>query len=122
MSPAANGEYVTRREIDQLIASAQRERDAQARQVTDLESRFTELDEHGSRGLTGVSVQLAQVIKDVGRLEKSLEDHEEKHDREAALRTARHQANIRWAIGLAVALLTSNGGIIWAVVTHTRLH
>lgn len=76
-----------------------------------------------------LNTQITNLVKDVSELKQSvesdvqalakrIEDHDKAHESERATREARHSANLRWAIGLAVTLLASNGGVIAIVITH----
>lgn len=65
-----------------------------------------------------LSAQLTGLVKDVSDLRRDFSDHEKAHEDERKTREQRHSANLRWAIGLAVTLLASNGGVIAIVITH----
>jgi hypothetical protein len=62
------------------------------REITDLRMTIQRLDEHGSRGVLGLSIQVAELIKDVGKLEA----HVEAIDRKVSSRP-------RWQTFLAAA-------------------
>ncbi len=49
-----------------------RELDAVNRRIDGLDNRVTTLDEHGSRGVTGLQVQLVELTKDLARVEVEL--------------------------------------------------
>jgi len=69
------------------------------REFDALASRVTAIDEHGSRGVQALTMQLAQMSKDIGRLEKSMESHEKVHTAEAADR----RSSRRWIIATVIA-------------------
>jgi hypothetical protein len=69
--------------------------------------RIEAIDAGGTRGIGGMSVQLAEVIKDVGALQHQVtrfeQDHEEQHRREQAARVIGR----RWAVATSIAFLAA---------------
>lgn len=76
---------------------------ASRRELKALLARVTAMDEHGTRRLIGIAVQLSEMAKDLGRLETRANDHELAHQGEARARTAAR----RWALGFAVSVLVA---------------
>lgn len=56
--PGGDSHWLMLREVDRLD-----------RRVDQVETRLSQLDEHGSRGLTGLQVQLTELSKDMVALE-----------------------------------------------------
>lgn len=74
--------------------------------VGNLDSRVTTIDDHGTRGVGAIQIQLSEVIKDLADM---------KAEFKAELR-ARLSAR-RWAIGIMVGSAGAFGGLLTAVVT-----
>lgn len=79
--------------------------------VSDQGGRLTAIDDHGTRGVGTVQVQLVDLTKDVVELKTDMNArfaaHEQVHEREAQQR----RADRRWRIGMAIAALGSIGGL-----------
>lgn len=92
---------VTRGEFDML-------RDA----VTTNARRIDAIDDHGTRGVVALQAQMLDLVKDVGKLEISLENHEKSHVEERKER----QRSRRWMIGTAIAGLASMSAVIGLLI------
>lgn len=77
------------------------------RAVNANDRRVSEIDHAGTRGLGPVSVQLTEVIKDVGALQNQVaafeRDHQAQHQQEALARVISR----RWAVATAIAFLAA---------------
>jgi len=87
------------------------------------EQRIIALDEHGTRGVVGLHVQVAQLIGDVAKVEPAIEKlrlevtsqfalHEASHAAEEARRTSR----ARWLVGTALTVGGLGGGFVGHLV------
>lgn len=79
-----------------------------AEQVKGNATRLDVIDATGTRGVGVLSVQVADVIKDVAELRGQLGEHEKQHDTDARARTAGR----RWSLGFAVAAFASLATVI----------
>lgn len=61
-----------------------------------LETRFDWLDEHGTRGVNALAVQVAQLAKDMGELENHVDE---------AVRTVKDAGRFSWTQVIAIAAL-----------------
>ena len=84
---------------------------ASRREFDQLVTRVNLIDEHGTRGVGVIQVQLTEVVKDVAKLESEMTTRFTEHQRQHDTEQANRAANRRWAIGLAVALLAAIGGL-----------
>lgn len=69
-------EFVTRREVDLLKTAADAEREK-------LWQRIELMDDHGTRGVQGLTVRLDEVVKDLAEIRAWQAGHEQEHRREA---------------------------------------
>jgi hypothetical protein len=77
-------------------------------QVKGNATRLDVIDSTGTRGVGVLSVQVADVIKDVAELRGQLGEHERKHEQDERARVAGR----RWALGFGVAALASLAAMI----------
>ena len=77
-------------------------------------SRRIEQTQTTATGLAVLSVQVGEVVKDVGALGAELAEHRRAHEAAAASRAAAR----RWAFGFAVAALAS----LWAPLVYLIGH
>lgn len=93
-------EWVSQREFDQLRADMHR------------------MDDHGTRGISGVLAQLAEVIRDVAELKAEtnsrFSEHQRQHDREADERASAR----RFTVTTTVAILVLLVAMLALIVTH----
>lgn len=92
---------------------------ASQRELEQLAVRVDRIDEKGTRGSGVISGQLAQVIKDVGRLEGALTSHNGQHERERQDRTQGR----RWlwgAVLTALAVLLTMFGLLIQIAGRTH--
>jgi hypothetical protein len=91
------------------------------RRIDANEQRIIALDEHGSRGVVSLQVQVTQLVKDVAKVSPSIDAlraevksqfalHEANHLAEESRRTSR----IRWLVGTALTI----GGLAGGVIGH----
>lgn len=71
------------------------------RDLDRLERRIEQMDTHGTRGVGVVQSQLADVIKDLAKLEGRMQAHDQVHVQEARDRAS----NRRWMVSTAIAFL-----------------
>jgi len=94
-------DYVTRREIDQLLNAAQRERDEQNRRISQVEK---DSDQVGV-----LATQIGDINEKIGGLRLRMDDHDKNH---------RSNARLAWTLG--VTMLASNGGIFALLFSMRR--
>jgi hypothetical protein len=93
------------------------------RRIDANEIRITALDDHGSRGVVALQVQVAQLIADVAKVEPAIEAlrqemktdfalHEKSHQIEESRRTSRS----RWLVGTALTIGGLAGGFLGQVI------
>jgi hypothetical protein len=85
-------------------------------QVADNARRLDVIDQAGTRGVGALSVQVAEVIKDVSDMRRELDEHGKQHQAEAAAR----QSGRRWLVGSAIALVAAVEGPLLFLVTHVH--
>ena len=91
--------------------------DLLARQVNDQGRRLE------AAALPGIAVQLAEVIKDVGAVERGLADHRHEHERQAELADRAKRDAHRWRIGTLITASASWAavmGVLLAVLAHVH--
>jgi hypothetical protein len=66
----------------------------------DLRRHVEMIDMQGSRGVTGISVQISELIKDVSKVERALEEH-----------IASHVTNRRYAVSMVFVILSAIAGL-----------
>jgi len=80
-----------------------------------LSLRVSWLDEHGTRGIGALQIQVTELAKDMARLEKGQDDHVKLHETEARER----KGDRRWVVASVLiptlAVVVSAGGIILAL-------
>lgn len=90
--------------------------DLLAKMVSDNRSRMENIDSGGTRGVTGVQVQLAEVVKDVVSLQAEVtakfEAHAKQHDQDRRERVSGR----RWLIVTALTGIGVLGGIVGLLV------
>lgn len=101
---------VTRRELDLMKTAADVEH---AKMWQKIES----LDDHGSRGVSVLQVQVTELAKAITRLETEMDQgfkgHQERHDREAeTLAISR-----RWRAGLTVTAVLAVAGMFVTILS-----
>lgn len=89
------------------------------RRIDASEQRLAALDEHGSRGVVGLQVQVTQLIKDLAQVQPALEALRQEVKAQFALHEASHKAEeqrrtgrTRWLVGTALSLGTLLGGFV----------
>ena len=93
------------------------------RRVDIVETRLQTLDEHGSRGVVGLQIQVSQLIKELALVEPAIEKlrvevtnqfalHETNHKGEEDRRSRR----IRWLVTTALTVGGLAGGFIGHLV------
>ena len=87
-------EYVTRREYDDLRSA-----------VRAVSQRLEWLDEHGTRGVGSLQLQVTELAKDVAKVEAAQEAHNTAHVTEARERAAQSRSATRWGVGLLTTIL-----------------
>lgn len=80
--------------------------------VSNNARRIDSIDDHGTRGVVALQTQMLDLVKDVGKLEISLEKHEQSHVEE---RKDRQRAR-RWIIGTAIAGIASMSAVIGLLI------
>lgn len=71
--------------------------------LRDLARRVDMLDEHGTRGVGVLAVQVQEIAKDVARLETQLAEHAKEHQRAERDRIAGR----RWLIGAVIGAIAA---------------
>ena len=89
-------EYVSRREFDDLRAM-----------VTRNGQRMDWLDEHGTRGVGSLQLQVTELAKDVAKVEAAQEAHVIAHQAESRERRDQVRSTTRWYIGLMAGIVGS---------------
>lgn len=78
--------------------------------MAELSRRIDRIDEHGTRGIAPLAVQLTEVVKDVAELKTEMRgwfrDHEDTHRAEERSRLSAR----RWTIGIIVAAVAAVDG------------
>ena len=78
--------------------------------MAELSRRIDRIDEHGTRGIAPLAVQLTEVVKDVAELKTEMRgwfrDHEEMHRVEERSRLSTR----RWTIGIIIAAVAAVDG------------
>jgi hypothetical protein len=99
--------YATRRELDQLRQD------------------LTRLDDHGSRGVGAIQLQLTELVKDTTELKTDMSNrfaaHEVQHEKQERERVSGR----RWLIGISVTALASIatvGGLLIAILQNLPSH
>jgi hypothetical protein len=82
----------------------------------ELLRRIDSMDLTGTRGVAVLGVQLQEVAKDVGKLEKQLEDHRHEHQ---AAESARVNAR-RWLIAMIITAVAAIDGPMVTLILSTR--
>lgn len=95
-------EPVSRREFDQLSA------------------RISEIDQHGTRGIAPLAVQLTEVIKDVNDVKREVEQRFDAHERQHEREETRRVSGRRWMVGAIIAAVAAVDGPIVTVVLARR--
>jgi len=95
-------EFVTRREMDIFRAESNEVH-------KDIRSEIRELDNHGTRGVLQLSIQVTDLTKSVAKFDEKLEHHEGQHVEERKDRTKSR----RWIITTSIALLSVGGTLIY---------
>jgi len=94
-------EYVSRREFEALA------------------QRVDWLDEHGTRGVGALQIQVTDLVKDVAKVEKGLEDHAAAHILESKERETQRRSTVRWGVGLLCTILgTGSADLIALIALH----
>lgn len=75
------------------------------RDLDRLERRIEQMDTHGTRGVGIVQSQLADVIKDLAKLEGRMAEHDRVHVREERDRASNRRWMVTTAIGFLVLLV-----------------
>ena len=88
--------------------------------VNDNARRLDEIDRSGTRGVGALSVQVAEVIKDVADVRRDLSafrhEHAEQHQAEQSARTVTR----RWLIGTLIAAFVAIEGPLTYLIAHLR--
>lgn len=70
-----------------------------------------------------LAVQVAELAKDVGELNRRIEGHERTHEQEKADTATRRRADRRWRIGAAIAAVGGFATLLAAVLDAAgRIH
>lgn len=76
---------------------------------------ITRRDLEAAVQVTALSVQMSEVMKDLGQLNLRMDQHEQRHEAEKKERVV----NRRWMIGIAVACLSAiDGPLIYLIQAH----
>lgn len=88
--------------------------------VNDNAKRLDEIDRSGTRGVGALSVQVAEVIKDVADVRRDLGDfrheHAEQHQAEQAARVVTR----RWLVVTLIAAFAAIEGPLTYLIAHLR--
>jgi hypothetical protein len=100
-------DYVTRTEFNSLAAT-----------VTTQGKRIDWLDEHGTRGVGALQLQVTELAKDVAKVEASQEQHVIMHQSEASER----QSSRRWLVASVLiptfAVMVALGTLVVLLRNH----
>jgi hypothetical protein len=77
------------------------------RRVGNVEVRLTWLDEHGTRGVGALQLQVSELIKDQAKLEAQVDRLQERMERDRKTDETRRVAAFRWRVGAAIAATAS---------------
>lgn len=67
--------------------------------VSTNQQRLDSIDDHGTRGVVSLQTQMLDLVKDVGKLELAMENHEKTHKDERKER----DRNRKWFISTTIA-------------------
>lgn len=84
----------------------------------DLANRVDWLDEHGTRGVGALQVQMSELIRDVTKLEAAQAQHVDQHQREARDRAAGRRWLVAGVLIPTATVLISAVGIIAVILGH----
>ena len=73
------------------------------RRIGNLELRVNWLDEHGTRGVGALQIQVTQLVRDVTKVEERLDRQDAELDRRFDDAERKRAASRRWAWGWAIA-------------------
>lgn len=107
-----------------------REFDMLRSQVSANQSRLNDIDDHGTKGVAGLQVQLTELVKDVlelkGDMNTRFTSHEKVHENDMKHREADEKNRVsgrRWLIGTAIAalaVLATVVGLLFDILTQIR--
>ena len=79
------------------------------------------LDEHGTRGVGALQLQVTELVKDVTRVEAGQEEHTRAHAAETKDRQAQARSTTRWGVGIVTGILLSGlTNFITVLVAHSH--
>lgn len=107
---SAGEPLVTRRELDLMKAAADVEH-------AKLWQKIESIDDHGSRGVSVLQVQVTDITKSIARLESEMDQgfksHQQLHEREAD----NLAAGRRWRAGLTVTAVLAVAGMFVTILS-----
>ena len=106
-------EWVTRRELDLLKAAADAKHAEQ-------DTRLTLLDQGGSRGVIGLTVQMQDLTKEVTRLRADMDHRFDAHDDQHEKDEAKRVTSRRWLVGSIIAAVASVDGPLVTLLLSRR--
>lgn len=91
--------------------------------VAGNQARLENIDDHGTRGVGAVQVQVTEIVKDVAALQAELGTRFETHDRQHLQDHKDRIAGRRWLIGTGIAGVATMAGVISLLIeVLSRLH
>ena len=100
-----------------------REFDMLRAQVDAQRSRLNDIDDHGTKGVAGLHVQMTELVKDVLELKADMSVRFTSHDRVHEVDAASRVSARRWLVGTGIAAMLSLAtvvGLLFDIIT--RLH
>jgi hypothetical protein len=84
-------------------------------QVAEYGRRLDEIDRIGTRGVAVLAVQVSELTKDVGAVQRQLEAHHQEHQADAKAR----QVSRRWAVTIGATLFAAvESPLVALLITH----
>lgn len=96
---------------------------ATRREVDLLRDEVHRLDDHGTRGVAAMQIQVTDLIKDVLDLRSDMNSRFTEHQRQHVESEATRRAGRRWLIGTVIAtlvLLVAILGLLLQVISRVR--
>jgi len=93
-------------------AASQRELDLLRADQRSLSHRVDDLDAHGSRGVLILQAQVTELVKDLGQLNGSFEQHQRQHQADSRDRIVGR----RWLIGTGLASMATMATVITLLI------
>jgi TolA-binding protein len=82
------------------------------REFDHLAARVDAIDTNGTRGVGVLQQQIQQLSKDVGRLEKTLEQHETSHETQRRLEDVQKSSAHRFRVNATIAAATAGAAVL----------